>query len=73
MTTAVVERTPFGDVSNKENLAPMKSKNQAPSLPVDTQNGVQQVGYTPFCINLKWYNELRMTLYVFSLVPGRWK
>jgi hypothetical protein len=43
MTTAV-PRAPLGDVSNKENLAPMKSKNKAPSLPSDTENGFQQVG-----------------------------
>ena len=43
MTTAAIPRTPLGDVSNKENLVPMKSKNQAPSLPIDTENGFQQV------------------------------
>ena len=53
MTTAAIPRRPLGDVSNKENLAPMKSKNKAPSLPIDTENGFQQVSYAPFCVNLK--------------------
>ena len=43
MTTTTIQRTPFGNISNKENLAPMKPKSQAPSLPVAGENDLQQV------------------------------
>lgn len=43
MTTVEVHRTPFSDVSNKENMAPMKSKKQAPLQVAGIENGFHQV------------------------------
>ena len=68
MTTVEVQRKPLGDVSNKENLVPMKSKNQAPSLSIDAENGFQQVSQAPFYGKFYVYD-----LYALSLAHGRWK
>ena len=59
MTTVEVQRKPLGDVSNKENLVPMKSKNQAPSLPIDAENGFQQVSQAPFYGKFYVYDSVR--------------
>lgn len=43
MTTVEAHRTPFGDVSNKENMAPMKPKKQVPLQVAGIENEFQEV------------------------------